>query len=384
MDSSKIKEYGNIEFKRIFNLLNEELNYKYKISFYNLLYGDLIKISPDIDLKNKKIDIEIENSYDFLYDHISDSYSKLDINNNNIIQYFKKELINTKKDVKNKIIECENDMKLLNNLFIEETIEKFIPKNSTNKLNFNNKKVLYIKDKDIRFRIGEFFIRYLFISSEMKNNELNNHTKINESFSPSNFFSPEKLTSFMILPSDYNYTQRCYQQNGKNYNTNMFLLNEFSKINNHFKYWYLFVLSNTIFDDKSNYDNTFNLNILKKFINNLFIEKKAPNKKSKKGKKGKKGKKSSKGTKSHYEILEGIFGGNKKKQHHNKKHSNSRNNKNTSNKKESYDKIQEIKKNILQNLENIIIIDKNNKNKDLLEIYLNPYKINLELFSYCL
>jgi hypothetical protein len=45
MDSSKIKEYGNIEFKRIFNLLNEELNYKYKISFYNLLYGDLIKIS---------------------------------------------------------------------------------------------------------------------------------------------------------------------------------------------------------------------------------------------------------------------------------------------------------------------------------------------------
>ena len=124
---------------------------------------------------------------------------------------------------------------------------------------FENKSVLYMKDyKEYSIILGEIMTRYIFSSVNNGINKKNGVNTVDE------FYDNAKIRSFV----DYEKS---------NLNTDKVVFNSFSKINNNFKYWLIFLfLIGYMFDKNSNYETIFNYNMLKKHIEKL-LKKKSKN-----------------------------------------------------------------------------------------------------------
>jgi hypothetical protein len=197
--------------------------------------------------------------------YLENVFDKISSNENISIEEFKKSVQLKVNEIKNKIKECDNDMNLLKNEYMQMNIGKYLEIESKIKLIFDNKNVLNMKKNDkYAIILGEFFARYLFNSVKYKNNN-----NVDRDYSKEEFYSSENINSY--------------------FDETTMKVNDFPDINNNFKYWnILILLIYQLFNSKSNYNALFNFNELKNHIGVLLKPTPKENKKDKK--KGKKDK----------------------------------------------------------------------------------------------
>lgn len=242
---NKIKDESVNQFEKCIEILNNDNNAKQH--FFNFLFNDLIKI--DADILSYDIDDIINNSKTIIDDILENTYNKIVNNNKNILKEFNEKLIKQRNIVINKIKECDDHLKILKKIYINEFIESYISINSTNfNFNFDNKKVLVIDNVKSQLILGEFFARFLLTLIISEENS------INDIFSLSNnFYDPSLINDYMDL------------SNNK--------IEDFKDISINFKYWFilLFLVDNS-FNKISHYSTIFNEKELDKLINDILIE----------------------------------------------------------------------------------------------------------------
>ena len=349
----------NILSKEVFfkclNILNNESNVK--IAFYNFLFGDLITL----DSNNYEFDLYdvVENPENTLNNFISNIFEKIieidsDVNYYNIL---KKKLFEKKNPIQNKLKECNSHIEILKNEFININLEKYIPVNTPSKLLFENKTVLNLDLhlKKYRLLLGEFFTRFIFSLSSMKEDK--NNILIDSIFNKDDFYSEERINSYMT--DDEN-------------------IEEFTKIDNNFKYWIiLFYFTGQFFDKNSKYNTIFNdiefnsyLNILVKNIN---PSQKKKSKKTNKGRQQQRQQKGSGNIKELKDVLENhnqnLINTNKKFKKQNSKQISKQNSKQIS----EYNKII-VYKHFYYIIANETFIK---KNTNLYDLYYKQYDKNM-------
>ena len=272
---NKLNNSSKDIFLKCLNNLNKENDVK--IAFYNFLFGDLITL----DSNNYEFDLYdvVENPENILNNFISNIFEKIAENDSDVNYYniLKKKLYDEKSIIQNKVKECNSHIEILKNEYINMNLEKYIPINTPSKLLFENKTVLNLNlnFKKYRLLLGEFFTRFIFSLSSIK--EDNNNIVLDSILNKNYFYSEDIINNYMT--SDEN-------------------IKEFKKINNNFKYWIiLFYFTGQFFDKNSKYNTIFNdiefnsyLNILVKNINPL------QKRQSKKTNKGRKQQKQQKGS----------------------------------------------------------------------------------------
>ena len=264
LEIEQIKEKESLIFKNFLKLLND--NNIVKKAFYNLLFSDIINKINENNY-NKNIDEIIEDNYDIIEDYTSGIFNNIN-NNINITNQIKKGLMIKKKDIQSKIKECNQYIILLKNIYINFLTESIIPIKIDLKMIFDNKKTLFIEDSKDNIILGEFIVRYIFILCDEEYNKT--FENLNNLFIPSNFYSHEKLSSFIDEKCD---------------------IQEFNKISNIFKYWIFLKCIDLLFSKNSNYETLFNYDELKKYINILSKTKKTDEQKKNEQKKNKQKKK---------------------------------------------------------------------------------------------
>ena len=128
LEFEKIKEKSTLIFKNLIKLLNNpKTDSTIKKSFYYFLFSDTINIKNDKDFNEINIIDIIENNQDIIDEYFDNSLNKIGNNNINIIDKFKKILLEKKKEIKNKLKECNDHLLILNNVYSNIITEKLIP-----------------------------------------------------------------------------------------------------------------------------------------------------------------------------------------------------------------------------------------------------------------
>ena len=264
MNYDKLKEDSENQFKSCISILNSEK--KVKESFFYLLYGDLINIKK-ITNKNNKINsyvlVDILDEPEII---LKDYFDSININSNHI-NIFNKKLKENKKNIINKLNECNNNIDIIKLQYNNLLIKEFLPIEEI-KFNFEKKTVLNISDpKYHNLILGEFFARFIFSLINKK------EKKINNILSTDVFYDDENINSY--------------------YNIDDKKIINFNDIHINFKYWnILLYLIGSLFSDKSNYNIIFNNNEFDKHISSIFKnDQKKYEKKDEKKEKRKNGKK---------------------------------------------------------------------------------------------
>jgi len=253
---NKLKTEAINQFEECIPVLNTENNAK--DSFCYFLFNDLINIGS-----LNSIDIEdiISNSKSILYDNLSNIYNDISNANQELLIEFQNKLIKQQSIAINKVKECNDHLKLLKNIYINEFIGTYITINK-NSINFNieNKKVLVIDNIKNQLILGEFFSRFLFnlIMSDITGDNIITLSNI--------FYDPNTINDYI--------------------DTTNFKINNFNDISINFKYWFILIfLIGHIFSKNSPFDTIFNGKQLDKLINDILTEDKKKEKKKEEKKK---------------------------------------------------------------------------------------------------
>jgi hypothetical protein len=260
MNYEKLKEDSKNQFKNCIITLNSEN--KIKESFYYFLYNDLINIKNIINSKDKINSYVLENILEEPEIVLKDYFDSININSN-YIDIFNKKLIENKKNILNKLKECNDHIDIIKEQYNNSLIKDFLPVNES-KFNFDKKTVLYIDDPLYHNVIlGEFFARFIFSLIDKKNKKINNILDTNI------FYSDE------IIDSYYNKTDK--------------EIYKFDEIHINFKYWVILLfLINSLFSPKSNYNIICNNIEFEKHIGSIFKKEEVKKDNKKDNKKGNK------------------------------------------------------------------------------------------------
>lgn len=247
---NKLKTEAIDQFEECIPILNAENNAK--DSFCYFLFNDLINIGS---LNNIDIDDIISNSKSILYDNLNNIYNDISNANQELLIEFQNKLIKQQSIAINKVKECNDHLKLLKNIYINEFIGSYITINK-NSINFNieNKKVLVIDNIKNQLILGEFFSRFLF------NLIISDVTGISIIRLSTIFYDPTIINDYI--------------------DTTNFKINNFNDISINFKYWFILIfLIGHIFSKNSPFDTIFNGKQLDKLINDILTEDKKKEKK---------------------------------------------------------------------------------------------------------
>jgi hypothetical protein len=293
MESEKLNEISKKYIEIFCKLLDNDKYSNNKESFYYFLYNDIIPFSKDLDISNKNINNEINNSYNTISEYLENIYFSENIDENIINKHLKNIISNKKKEIIKKINECNKEIKNLQKFYINLTLEKYFPSNIKDKLSFKDRNVFYLKNDKYKYSLGEFFIRFIFTLSSLKKSNILNEDNINlikDNFTTNNFYNFNTINNYILLPSyinNYEYIfknkQMCLKKEDIK---NNFIPNKFTDISNQFKYWILFSFVNDFFNNNVDFDTILNYYEFKKTINKYFLKKPELKKKNKKSKKG--------------------------------------------------------------------------------------------------
>ena len=216
---------------------------------YKFLFDDIININ-DVP-KNKNMKNLIDDFENILENYISAKIRNLSNNNSIYYNELKTKFIKNRKNIFNKIKECNTHMENLKKMYINTYLNKIFKNNTNSTPQFNKKTVLIFGDsKEKEYELAEIFIRYLFYS--LDNSKQLNGYKIDE------FYKESYIESYFIDPN----------------------IESFDKMKNVFKYWFFIIyLISQIFSKDSNYDPIFKFTSMKKFINNVLEAKVKKNEK---------------------------------------------------------------------------------------------------------
>lgn len=385
MESNKLNEISENYIKIISKLLNDDKNPKIKESFYYFLYNDVLSLPEDLKISDKNISEEIEDSYDTISNYLDDIYSKNNVEENIVNKYLKNTILNKKKEIKKKIDECDKEIKNLNKIYINMVLQKYIPTNQTDKLNFKDRSVFNLKKNTFKYILGEFFIRFIFTLVSLKNKDFNqnyNFDLLKNNLDINNFYNFNSINNYISLPPSINSVKLLPEPNNScenNYINYFKFNNDFNSISNQFKYWILFTFVDKFFSSNINFDSILNLNEFKKTIDKYFI-KNPIKKKIKKNKKSKKG-----GNKNSVESkIKLLLKKQNKVKFNFKSSTNSKSNsKNNKKKKDEYGNMYKYKINIINILSNIKIYFENNKlDVNFYSYYNKPYLFSTRNYFY--
>jgi hypothetical protein len=273
LDIESTKEFEN--YKKFF--LNNEED---KSLFFNFLFSDLI--SYEKLNGNTNIEAIFKNPEIIIESKINSIVNKIYEKDYNLLEKIKEKFSKTKTDIKSKLDECINHIEILKKSYIDILIKDFIPINNEIKLIFTNKKVLVLKNlKKDNYSLAERFIRIIFNSianDEKKAFIMNNNINIS-----SNNINNQNISNYINFYNEDNI-------NIFNDVENKFI--DFSDMNNNFRYWIVLIyLISQLFNTNSNYEILFDQNECKTNIEKLckLIEEKKEKKKHKKKKHKKNG-----------------------------------------------------------------------------------------------
>lgn len=264
-------------FDKCINII--EVDNTIKEIFYYFLYSDLISINKNNINNFKNIDIKsiIEDPSYNLRENLENIKSKI---NDEYINEFKKSFINKQTEIKKKILECDNHINIIKKIYYNMYIEKFLPINSKDNADFENKTVLFISDGNSQYKLGLFFAKIIFSLIKVKDEKKNQN---NDSLL-------KRYTDDFFNINNYN---KNYLDDSKENIT------DFKNIDINFRYWIILVfITGQLFNKDSKYTYIFNNKIFEDHINKLSILEKPEKKKEKKTEKNKKQKKKSGGGKS--------------------------------------------------------------------------------------
>lgn len=260
---NKLKLEAIEQFKKSIPIFNSD--FKAKNSFYYFLFNDLIKI--DRNTIAYQIDEIIDNSKSIIENNLEAIYDKISNNNPDLLDEFKKNLLQQQSIAKLKIKECDENLLKLKKIYINEYINNYFTVNQNSKnFNFENKKVLVINNsEEDKLVLSEFLIRFLFNLVVLDDTPSLNINYLSDTFYDQSNINCyyDDIGSKSIIPFEY--------------------------ICPNFKYWFvlLFLIGN-IFDKNSQYSNLFNQNEFDKLINDILTQDKKTEDKKKEGKKKKK------------------------------------------------------------------------------------------------
>jgi hypothetical protein len=247
--------------------------------FYYFLYNDLISINRNNITNFKNIDIKSiteDPSYN-LRENLENIKSKI---NNEYINEFKKSILIKQNEVKKKILECDNHINIIKKIYYNMYIEKFLPINTKDNSDFENKTVLFINDGNSQYKLGLFFAKIIFSLIKVKDQRKNQNNLLLKRYTD-NFFDI----------NDYN--QNYLDDLKEN-------ITDFKNIDINFRYWIILVfITGQLFNKDSKYSYIFNNKNFEDHINKLSILEKTEKKKEKKKDKTKTSKKKSGGGKSY-------------------------------------------------------------------------------------
>jgi hypothetical protein len=256
-----------------------DLDHTIKEIFYYFLYNDLISINKNNISNFKNIDIKsiIEDPSYNLRENLENIKSKI---NYQYINEFKKSILIKQNEVKKKILECDNHINIIKKIYYNMYIEKFLPINSKDNADFENKSVLFINDDNNQYKLGLFFAKIIFSLIKVKDQKKNeNNDSLLKSYTD-DFFNIK------------NYNQNYLDDSKKN-------ITDFKNIDINFRYWIILVfITGQLFNKNSKYTYIFNNKNFEDHINKLSILEKSEKKTEKKKEKNKKQKKKSGGGKS--------------------------------------------------------------------------------------
>ena len=264
-------------FDKCINII--EVDNTIKEIFYYFLYNDLINIKRNNISNSKNIDIKsiIEDPSYNLRENLENIKSKI---NYEYINEFKKSFINKQSEIKKKILECDNHINIIKKIYNNMYIEKFLPINTKNNSDFENKTVLFINDDNSQYKLGLFFAKIIFSLIKVKDQKKNQNNDLLLKRYTDNFF-------------DINNYNENYLDNSKENIT------DFKNIDINFRYWIILVfITGQLFNKNSKYEYIFNNKNFENHINKLSILEKPEKKKEKKKEKTKTSKKKSGGGKS--------------------------------------------------------------------------------------
>ena len=311
----KLDKVASDEFNKFISFFNKNDNDK-KL-FIKFLFSDIIP--PD---KIGSFDIEDiirEPSYiieDYLYQILESGNENTSNFYNEILDKLKKK----KTDIKKKIIECIKDTDVLKKIYLNISVESYLPTEKALTLSFKNKSVLTYLNQSSSLKLGEIFARYMFTSIDGHDDSMSN---------PTVFYDKENIDS--------------YYDSAKN---------EFREFNdpemkNNFRYWiFLIKIISEMFSSNSDYDMFYNEKKFESEINTLtkIESKKEPKKDKTKKQKG--------GANNNSNRLESLIKKEFKK-----------NSKNSKNKKNKESQISVLKKKYIEIFTKCIIETESNNNK---------------------
>jgi hypothetical protein len=258
----KLKELSENEFNHYINLFNDPNNLDYTKIFFTFLYNDIIpekRIEERITNQTNPINISsiLLNPEEEIINYLDNTITNNIINDENIFLQLKEKLKIKKKEIKNKIKECNEHLQIIKKSYINRELEGYLPSNNSHNLIFNNKTILIMSDKNKNdgLQLAEFFTRYML-----------NDVIFKGKFDIDDFYDSNH---FSCIRNDYS-------------------------INEKFEYWFFLIfLIHQLFNKKSNYHLLFNYNefigYIKKLIKNTKNKTKdkpiIPNPNPKKGKK---------------------------------------------------------------------------------------------------
>ena len=262
-------------FDKCINII--EVDNTIKQIFYYFLYNDLISINRNNITNLKNIDIKSiteDPSYN-LRENLENIKSKI---NNEYINEFKKSILIKQNEVKKKILECDNHINIIKKIYYNSYIEKFLPINTKDNSDFENKTVLFINDGNSQYKLGLFFAKIIFSLIKVKDQKKNNDLLL------------KRYTDNFFNINDYN--QNYLDDLKEN-------ITDFKNIDINFRYWIILVfITGQLFNKDSKYSYIFNNKNFEDHINKLSILEKSEKKKEKKKEKTKTSKKKSGGGKS--------------------------------------------------------------------------------------
>ena len=231
--------------------------------FYYFLYNDLISINKNNISNFKNIDIKsiIEDPSYNLRENLENIKSKI---NNEYINEFKKSFINKQTEIKKKILECDNHINIIKKIYYNSYIEKFLPINSKDNADFENKTVLFINDDNSQYKLGLFFAKLIFSLIKAKDQKKNqNNESLLKSYTD-DFFNINNYNENYLDDSKENIT-------------------DFKNIDINFRYWVILVfITGQLFNKNSKYSYIFNNKNFNEHITKLSILEKSEKKTEKK------------------------------------------------------------------------------------------------------
>ncbi len=241
--------------------INYDQNNKGDIRKYiSFLYNDTIskEILEELIKDGDKINLLMNDPisvFDYYFEKIFIDFNNNENNNTDIKKKFLHFVYKKYYEIKKNIKECDDDIKLLKDLYIQYNIKKKIPISPKNLKLFNiyDKNVLYYKEK---YRIGEIFARYVF-NSVFKDNytEYMNDDRL----LPINFYDLKFYNTIFVNNKCDN---DCYNSEMKDFDKWYPLL----------QFWIIYIkIIDILFDKNSNYEEFLNFDKLSKEIKYLRI-----------------------------------------------------------------------------------------------------------------